>query len=92
MKNKKRNSNKFIVEKYKKIIFPKLTHEEAYSNIRTISFRKKDLDKLNKLSNKWCVSRSAFVRILIDNYNKISKSERFYKGIQKEQKLNRKKK
>ncbi len=63
----KLNSNKKVFCHNKETILPKLSHEEAYDNIRTIAFREKDLKKLQILRRKYKVSRSAIIRILLDN-------------------------
>ena len=63
----KLNSNKKVIEKNKDILFPKTTQQEAHENIRSVAFTKETLEKLNKLRAKYKISRSAIIRILIEN-------------------------
>ncbi len=67
MKKFKLNSNKTIVNLNREVVFPELGHKEAYQNIRSISFRPKDLEKLEKLRAKYKLSKSAIIRILLDD-------------------------
>lgn len=62
----KLNSNKKIVEENEEIIFPKIG-KEIYQSIRSVSFTDDTLRKLDKLRAKYKISRSAIIRILIEN-------------------------
>ena len=63
----KLNSNKTVLNYNDEIIFPKTSQKEAHENIRSISFTKETLNKLNRLRAKYKISRSAIIRILIEN-------------------------
>lgn len=61
------NSNNVVIEFNEEIIRPNLGHQESYENIRSIAFTPDTLRKLEKLRAKYKISKSAIVRILIDN-------------------------
>lgn len=63
----KRNSNPLVVNYNKDLILPKVSTENWIKSIRSISFTKEELKKLSFLQKKYKLSRSAIVRILLDN-------------------------
>ena len=63
----KLNSNRKVIEFNDDLIKPKLSNKEATENIRSIAFTPNTLEKLEKLRAKYKISKSAIIRILIDN-------------------------
>lgn len=63
----KLNSNSKVIELNKDLIRPGIGNKEAVENIRSISFTPDTLEKLEKLRAKYKISKSAIIRILIDN-------------------------
>lgn len=66
----KLNSNKKVVNRNRDLIFPDLG---AYSRtnrdmVKSVSLRPEDWKKLEVLRSKYKVSKSAIIRIILDNF------------------------
>lgn len=61
------NSNLKVLNQNKELIFPKIGQKEAQESIRSVSFTPDTLQKLDELRAKYKISRSAIIRILIQN-------------------------
>ena len=65
--NYERNSNTKAFTYNNHLILPKVGAIEFQENIRSISFTEDSRMKIDKLSKKYKLSRSAIVRILLDS-------------------------
>lgn len=67
MENDKRETNQKVKDIYGETLRPGLTNKEAAENIRSISFTVETLDKASGIAKKYGISRSAVIRILLEN-------------------------
>lgn len=66
----KLNSNKKVVNRNKDIIFPELGSYSKFNrgNVKSIHLRPDDWKKLEVLRSKYKISKSAIIRIMLDNF------------------------
>jgi len=67
MENDKRETNQKVKDLYGELLRPGLTQQENQAAIRTVVFSGKSLAKVSKLAKKYGISRSAVIRILLEN-------------------------
>ena len=67
MKEFKLNSLPKVVDPNYDIIFPEIGAKAAPEFIRSVMFTEATLDKLSRMRAKYRLSRSALIRILIEN-------------------------
>ena len=63
---KKKPSQKTL-DLYRDVLYPETTQVECQEYIRSVSFNKKYLTKIIAISKKYGISRSAVIRILLEN-------------------------
>lgn len=67
MEVEKTKTNQKVMDLYGEVINPETNHKEHYDTITTFSLTNKYKDKVNSLAKKFGISRSAVIRILLEN-------------------------
>ncbi len=67
MEVEKTKTNQKVMDLYGEILNPGQDQKTAHENVRSIAFTKQSLTKASKIAKKYGISRSAVIRILLEN-------------------------